>query len=414
MKKTIVIFSLLVGGIVYGQTVNNLDILFKAKQFNELNGLNTNFNHPDYYFYKAVYANVCNHPKLANEYLDSLQIGKLSSGKLFDYWTLRNDCYVKLCDYKRAYNTNELLNRKFKEYYSTTELAENIETEKIWKEASVIPAQRIEYKGMVIVPVVHDKAGLITVKVTSNHQVADFVFDTGAGLSVITESYALKLGLKMYGKGDIKVKGFTGVGNITRIATTDSLKMGDVVIYHPLFIVFKDEALSFANGAYKINGIIGFPVAKDLGTIIIQKNSLEIGHTKYEGHKNLFIDMLNPIVMLKYRNKEYPFNLDTGADKTSLSKTFYELMKNDDLIKSLPVQISKTASAGGEINYKSLLIPTLGLQLGNQNIEFKNAKMDIDNYHISGKALFGNIGQDLLKKYDKIIISFDNNYLKLE
>ncbi len=38
-----------------------------------------------------------------------------------------------------------------------------------------------------------------------------------------------------------------------------------------MFIVFPDSVLSFAGGAYKINGIIGFPVIEQLQEVRIDK-----------------------------------------------------------------------------------------------------------------------------------------------
>ncbi|MDT9096702.1 hypothetical protein RSW32_25600, partial [Escherichia coli] len=85
--------------------------------------------------------------------------------------------------------------------------------------------------------------------------------------------------------------------------------------YNEPFLVFRDEALSFANGAYKINGIIGFPVAKELGRITITRKSLLIDAHREDNSfaKNFFVEQLRPIVLLGYKGKLLPFNFDTGA-----------------------------------------------------------------------------------------------------
>jgi hypothetical protein len=53
------------------------------------------------------------------------------------------------------------------------------------------------------------------------------------------------------------------------------------------------------------------------------------------------------------------------------------------------------------------------MALGEQEINFPALKIDTENYHVSGNELYGNIGQDLLKQYKEVTISFSGNYLKL-
>lgn len=391
-----------------------LDSLYEVKQFELLHKANTNRQQASYYVYQALYANLCNKPQQANTFLDSVAVQKLPEKYQFKYWTIRNDNYVKLANYPKAYQTSQTLTQKFKKHYTAQELADNLQTEKIWQEAQAIPMQKVHYTGQCSVSTKRDLAGLLNVKVNTTKGEADFVFDTGAGISTITESEAKRLGFKIYGKGDIHIQGFTGLKNETRIATTDELKIGNISVRNPLFLVFRDEALSFAGGAYKINGIVGFPIAKDLGTITISKDTLSVTRTNSTEPRNLFMDMLNPVLMLTVNGKSEPFNFDTGGDKTSLSRMFYETFRQDVLLKNLPLETKVSASAGGEQKFQAVVIPQLVLGLGRQNVTLQNVVVDTEHYHVSGKALLGNIGQDFIRKYPKVTISFEHSYLKLE
>ncbi|SFB75136.1 Aspartyl protease [Flexibacter flexilis DSM 6793] len=418
MKKNVLLVAAvgLLAWQSHAQNTTNalLDSLYEAKQFGLLQKANTNRQQASYYLYKAVYANLCNWPQQANVYLDSVVLANLPEKYKFRYWTLRNDNYVKLANYAKAYETSQILTQKFKQHYTAQELKDNLHTEKIWEEARPIPTQKVRYTGQCSVSTKRDLAGLLNVKVSTARADADFVFDTGAGISTITESEAKRLGFKIYGSGDIRIQGFTGVQNKAYLATIDVLKIGNISIQNPLFLVFKDEALSFAGGAYKIHGIVGFPIAKDLGTITISKDSLTVAHTQATEPQNLFMDLLNPVLMLRVNGKDEPFNFDTGGDKTSLSRMFYETFRQDALLKDLPLETKASASAGGEQKFQAVIIPQLVLGIGKQNVTLQKVVVDTENYHVSGKALLGNIGQDFIRQYPKVTISFEHSYLKLE
>jgi hypothetical protein len=211
----------------------------------------------------------------------------------------------------------------------------------------------------------------------------------------------------------ILVKGFSGIDNEIKMGTIDTLVIGEMKILHPVFLVFKDEALTFSNGAYKINGIIGFPIAKELGTITIENTLLTIENKIDNLPKNLFFEMLHPILLLNYNGVTKPYNFDTGAKESILSKTFFETYKNTKLFKNIKPIEAEVASAGGIRKYRQLVIPTINFLLSNDTITVKNIRVDKSNFHINGNEIYGNIGQDILKKYSKVILSFENNYLKL-
>lgn len=124
--------------------------------------------------------------------------------------------------------------------------------------------------------------------------------------------------------------------------------------------------------------------------------------------------MLHPILLLKYNGETNPYNFDTGAKETILSKSFYDKYRKTKLFQNIKPSIIETASAGGSIKYKQLDIPDISFGLSSDTINFYGISCDISNYHIVGREIFGNIGQDLLKQYSKIVLSFENNYLKLE
>lgn len=420
MKKLILIHSLFFFMALRpsAQTDDSLYKLYKAKQFPELERDNTDKKHALYFFYKAVYANVSNQPASSNQYLDTFILNKkkLPNAIGFAYWRLRNDNDVKLFDYKNAYATQLILLKKYKKKYSKRDYTAEKYTGEIWRTLANEKPQRTERTGSTTLPLTRDLAGLINIRVKAGDTDTSFVFDTGAGMSSITESLAQKMKLRILPGKEIKVSGFNNVFNPVQIAVADELHIGDIVIRNEPFLVFKDEALSFAGGAYKINGIIGFPIAKELGSLTITPTELLVNDLSKEDkttEKNLFIELLHPVIFLKYKERLLPFNFDTGANTSQFSKTFFDAY-GKELEAANHYETKQNASAGGVRTYKALIADTLVLWLGTHQIGFSKMEIDAEDYHVSGEELYGNIGQDLLKRYKKVTINFKNSYLKLE
>ncbi|MEA9414690.1 MULTISPECIES: retropepsin-like aspartic protease [unclassified Flavobacterium] len=417
MKKLLILTLLLLEtGVAFSQikTENNLKKLSEQHQFVKMDSLNNKIRTKDYYFYKALFANVCNKPDLSNLYLDSLNKSQIT--KEFRYYKLKNDNYIKLFDYANAFKTSGILTSTFSEKFTKEELDDELNTRRIWEVLKLQKPQIIDSFSNLSVATKKDKAGLITTNVLANTIDTDFVFDTGAGISCITESLAKKLGFIILPDNNIEVMSFTGVKNKVLMGIAPVLNIGDIKIHNAVFLVYPDSAFTFANGKYVINGIIGFPIIKELGTVTIEENSLTFSKNKTikSNDKNLFIDELRAIVMLNFKGKTLPFNFDSGAKTSSFNKSFYELFKTY-LDKNSTLISAKTASAGGqEITSELLELKDQQILLGKNQINVPKLQVDKSDYGVYGKVNYGNIGQDIIGQFKKVTISFDHNYLKLE
>ncbi|WP_343586008.1 retropepsin-like aspartic protease [Flavobacterium sp.] len=402
--------------IVLGQTKSDsiLKQLSKQHQFAKMDSLNSKEKGKDYYFYKGLYANVCNKPRLSNQYLDSLKNNELINS--YEFTKLKDDNYIKLFSYNSAYMASKILTMKFQQLFTKEELQDEINTQQIWKTLRGTRPQSIDKFTKITVAAVKDKSGLITTEVKAKDTLSHFVFDTGAGISCITESIAKKMGIKILPDNDISVESFTGQKNKVRIGVASEINLGELKIHNAVFLVYPDKAFTFADGAYVINGIIGFPIIKELGTITFEKDKLTFSKESESGtnEKNLFVDELRAIVMLKYKSKTLPFNFDSGAKVSLFNKAFYETFKTDlDSIGAL--ETTKSASAGAEVvSTEVLVLKDQPISLGNKTIQLPKMEISPKDYGVYGEVNYGNIGQDVLGQFEKVVISFDGNYLKLE
>ena len=415
MKKHILLLFLSSQGLLAQQATNELLMEFKnSYQFNKMDSLNEATKSENYYFYKSVYENVTNHPDVSLKLLKKNKNKALENS--FEYIKLVNDNASKTYDYKKANETSLRLINEFKDLYSVDELNEEINNQRIWEVLKNTPKQTLSSFKKEVIKTKVDLAGLQTIEVKNNDFKSDFVFDTGAGLSCITTSNAQKLGVKILPDNNIEVQSFTGQKNKVRIGVANSLSIGAITIKNVVFLVYPDDAFTFAEGKYIINGIIGFPVAKDLGTLTFENDSITVtkGSINHNYPKNFFIDHLRPIVMVKYKGKIVPNNFDSGATWSLFSKTFYETF-NEYIDANSTIEITKHAGAGAEMKEDEIkILKNQTLYIGTTKIVLSDLKIDHLNYGVFGKSNYGNIGQDVLKQFKKTTMSFDQNYLLLE
>ena len=416
MKKLFIItlFFISLTALAQSQTEKLLKDYFDQHQFVQMDSLNSKDKTKHYYFYKAVYANVCNQPGLSNDYLGKIKLDSLK--KSFAYHKLKNDNYIKRFDYKNAYKTSKILTSRFAENLSPEDLNDESNTQRIWEVLQHQKPQTIARFTSISVGSKKDMAGLTTTEIKANGISSDFVFDTGAGISCITESMAKKMGLTILPDNDIKVMSFTGIENKVLIGVAPVLTIGALTVHNAVFLVYPDDAFTFANGAYVINGIIGFPIIKELGTVTLSPGTLifEKGVNFEKREKNLFIDQLRPVLLLKYRGKTLPFNFDSGAGESTFNKSFYEAFQSY-IDANGTVVTRKTSGAGGQEVITSVLeLKDQSIQLGELIIKLDKLQVDPSSYGVYGKVNYGNIGQDIIRQFKKVIISFEGNYLGLE
>jgi hypothetical protein len=417
IKHSLLFFLLPAVQLLSAQTDNGayLKQLSKEQQFVRMDSLNNKIKTKDYYFYKSLYANVCNNPQRSKIYLDSLKSNPITGS--YEFARLQNDNYIKLFDYRQAYTTSKTLTTKFRKHFTKEELTDELNSQRIWQVLKGKPTQKIERFSTITVAAIKDKADLITTPVSAGGIVSNFVFDTGAGISCITESMAKKMGVIVLPDNNISVGSFTGQYNKVLMGIAPEIRLGALIIRNAVFLVYPDAAFTFADGAYVINGIIGFPIIKELGTLSIEKDTLTFSKgsaAATNGKKNFFVEELRAIVMLAYNGKTLPFNFDSGAKASLFHKAFYETFQTHlDQIGIL--ETTKYAGAGGEeVAAEVLVVKDQQLSLGDTVIRMAKMEIDRSDYGIYGKVSFGNIGQDVLGQFKKVIISFDYNYLRLE
>lgn len=371
-------------------------------------------------FYEALVLNSFNDAAQSNQLL--LQIKHPEQVLATDtlqklYYAALYDNYIKLFQYKKAYAAGTQLLQRFRKFYTTGGNEDEEQALLIYKALQNTAPQTLQKHKDTRLPLTRDIAGLMNIPVNVGDSVYSFIFDSGAGMCTITDSYARKLGLTPVPSAPVSVKSGLGIASKVQLALAPELRLGNITVRNSVFLVFPDSALSFAGGAYKINGIIGFPVAKEMDELVFENDSLFVPQQPlYQTpatQQNLAVDELTPILFLSYNQQELPFTFDTGAGSSLFSDLFYKA----DSVHLNTVGTAKSLAmggAGGDKTFSGVNIPSLQLQNQSHTIVLSNAFVSKEPVSVSEDKYYGNLGQDVIKQFKKMVINFTRGYLLFE
>lgn len=405
IKLSFILLLVCLQSVVFGQ--NLLDDLYQNKQYFDLRDELAKHSKDDsaqLLFYRGVTANRFNlNEKAINLFQQYLQKGNQEN--LVKVYEELADSYTKIHKYRNAAETYQILLERFNDKVSEEKLADYKNSFGLWNSLKDALPQKAIIKQDLQLQGTRDKADLLNLGVKINGQAMDFVFDTGANLSVITASTAKKLGLKTI-ESSVSVGSSTDAKVNSKLAVAD-IKIGDAIIQNVVFLVFEDKAIYFPEINYQINGIIGFPIIASLGNFTItQKNefsvSLKIVSSKVE--QNLCFDGLLPLVAGFYGNRRMIFSFDSGANSSMFYESFFKV-DEQNIIKSAKPEKIKFGGSGGSQEVSGYILD-LQLNIADKNVRFDKASIISEKLNDKSKYLYGNLGQDLIRQFAKMTMDF--------
>jgi predicted aspartyl protease len=241
----------------------------------------------------------------------------------------------------------------------------------------------------------------------------EFIFDTGANLSTITDSCAHKMGLTIY-ESDIKVGAAQGKNIQTKLAVADSFYVDDILFENVVFLVAPAETMSVPELNLEIHGVIGFPVLRQMGEIHLQKEGKIFIPANPQDRKlsNMFFDGLVPVVQAFSGQDTLLFIFDTGGAKSELSQKYYESHKSE-IEQNGTLKKAKRGSAGGVIEVEEYILPDFSYTIGTKSAVLPSMSVSLDKYDYH-KSYDGSIGQDINTRFNILIINFKYMFIDYE
>lgn len=360
---------------------------------------------------EILLSNAFNRPEESNGIITQFIQNKpqLPDSLYLKLYQTKVDNSIKLFEYQQAKYGLENILSTYKPLLSETEIADIQNSLKIWTILENVPKQQVFITDSSHIKLQKDKAGLDNLTLLHQKDSIDFIFDTGANISTITKSTAVKLDMNIF-PTKIEVGTMTGGKVKAQLAVSPQLNLGNLEIRNAVFLVLEDKDLYFQQIDYQINGILGFPIINALdeiqitrdGYFIIPKEQTQLGQDS-----NLALDGLTPLIFIDGMH----FTFDTGANQTVLYRSYY-LKHEKKIEKNYPLTKVGFAGAGGKKEFDGFLI-NWNFEIFNREVHLKNIPLVIEKIK-EEENVYGNVGQDVIGKFNKMTINFEHMFVKFD
>ena len=249
-----------------------------------------------------------------------------------------------------------------------------------------------------------------------NGQKASYFFDSGANLSVMSHSEAVRLGMKIQ-EVNSNTTDISGNKVSFRLALARSFALGELELNNVAFLVSGDEQQPFVDMQPGQRGLIGLPVLLALGSVTWSANGLFKADRSATSVRlpaaNLCLDDLDLITQASFDHRALPFVLDTGAATTVLWPKFADVAR-EIIRKSGTSEHHTVEGMGGKQDFEVTSMPKIVLELGGKSMVLQSAHILKVQQRDAAKWYYGNLGIDLLKQARSVTINFKTMMLELD
>lgn len=366
-------------------------------------------------YFKSYLDNAFNRNSEAIADADSLldaNVFKLTDSVKAELYLLQSDSYFKIYQYAKAARCDSdalKIYAREKHTAGTDDINNDLLIRNALKD---IAPQQTVIKANDSVNWKKDKIGLVEIPLTCNQVTYDGIFDTRANISAISMTYARKLGLHILNATYKEGSGITGLTFKTNIGVADSLRIGNILMKNVVFQVMPDSVLYLAPIKFQLNIIIGLPVIAQLGEVDLFRNGrmLVPQQPAKSNLHNLALNALDPVILLKSGNDSLRFYFDSGASNSTLYSTYFEKYRSTILKNGLKKNM-EFGGAGGSQKKAVYILPKFSLTLAGQTVPVDSVNI-LTRAIAPGEKCYGNIGQDFIQRFSKLIFNFKYMYVK--
>nr|WP_321236122.1 retropepsin-like aspartic protease [uncultured Psychroserpens sp.] len=406
---------------INGETFKSIDSLISVKSYfkarNLFNSNKAGLSEFEHLHTKATLNNLFNKLEISNQAIDLLfskYQDSLTKSEQKDLLNVRLSNAIKLFDYKLAHETTKRIIIQYRDVLSKSELRSLRNNGIIWEAIADFPKQTIVKTDASTIKLSRDAIGLKNLNVKRQNKNFPFIFDTGANISTVIESRAKAMGLDIIDVS-VKVGSITGAFVNSKIGFAKEMTIANISFKNVIFLVFPDEALYIPQVKHQIEGVLGFPVISAMKEVHFYKNDHVYvpKESHYKKEVNMAIEYLTPIINLKdKKGHSMHFTFDTGASTTALYKTYYDLVKRT-IDKTHTKSKIKFSGAGGSTEVDAYKVD-FDVVINGEMIVLPSVSLIPELITYSDQYSYGNIGQDLISRFDKLIMNFENMFIDFQ
>lgn len=366
---------------------------------------------PERDYFEGVLANRTGHVDESSRLLNSALPGIRTSDRARGAVALETlaDDYNKSFRYADAARTYDDLLTHFADQLDSDQLQGTKDDAGVAHLLRGTPAQEVTWQGPTRLKTERDAIGSLVTELTVNGVREKWLLDTGANLSVVSRSFANRLGLQPLPGFGQTMSGLTGIENPLQVAVVPVMQLGGATLRNVVVLILDDANLNIrlANKSYQINGIIGYPVFRALGVITFLHSGLLEAGSPAQGSTTgtrMYMRLLMPVIECGTGGMDLPFTFDTGADGTFLSIRYYEQFRGESG-KWKPAE-NTMGGGGGMKRRKVYLLPELKLKVGTRVATIRNVPIFPTKVGSDKDELYGNLGQDFVAGFESFTLNF--------
>jgi predicted aspartyl protease len=235
---------------------------------------------------------------------------------------------------------------------------------------------------------------------TINGKPVNYLLDTGAWLSVLTEAEAKRLGMVIR----------EGAGVLS-----DPSGKGAKVRTDVSFAILPDVE-PFRSMELGRAGILGIPILLEAGCMRwVKGGTWELGCATASSRDSMnLVFFENHLLVAATVSGTSVFGvLDTGAETTDLNANFARQFA-DALARNGVKDTTTIAGVGGTTAVESVTLPTVDFEIGGTQVALRPAHVTMQRTSaLGGKCCVGNIGLDLLLQTGALTIDFKTMKVRL-
>ena len=258
-----------------------------------------------------------------------------------------------------------------------------------------------------------EKSGLMWIPVVINGKTYDFILDTGASFTMISQDLAKDIGAKIIST-PVFVGGGESTGGYGQRAFIENMNIGLISLKN--IIAFVSENPS-DDDPLKVDAVLGMDFIKRTGEIQIDLSTMTltipVQRTLPANGRNIIFEVNIPVVEASDANgNRYTFILDTGASGDNLSDRWFS--KNTEMTEALTVETQRTWGHGGAVQNQIVKVPEYKLTIGNASANFKEIPATLPANGTVSSSRDGRLGMGLLKQFNKVIFNFEDMFVAFE
>lgn len=368
------------------------------------------------HYYKAFVYNAFGECHKSNEHIDLLLKNHniiFEDSTIVKLLRLKATNHLNTYEYKLASELYGEIITEYTDVLDSLEILEYQNVKNLFGAFSNVKPQVMHLKNAVKIKSFRNKFNHLMVPVKTYGILEDFIFDTGANISTISEGQAKKMNLRIRDI-NVDVGSSTSASVQSKLAVADSLYLGGILFENVLFLVMPDEKLTFPEIDYQIHGIIGFPVIHQLGEVHLHKDGSITAPKIHQQRtqKNMFLEGLNPVVQLISDKDTLLFTFDTGAKQSELSFNYYKKHKSQ-IERDGKSEENIRGGAGGMYEVNEFILNNFPIKIGTKSTSLPSISVTLEEYAFN-KHFDGNLGQDVFTQFNTLIINFKLMFVDFE